>query len=173
HLAKVFGFLRILNNLQCSSQKISVRFDRFETIEGESETLFRYTAKLVGRERLINVTIVNAIDFDNTTKVLAKLSTFKNGDWVKHNIDILSKGCEFIKNYFMRYMSDVTEKSNLPDDLHNCPFKKGEYYIKDAKFTAKTWPTAIMPPGLYKATFDFMRDGKLVGGFIGIFDIIS
>ncbi|XP_017145632.1 uncharacterized protein LOC108158000 [Drosophila miranda] len=149
-----------------------VRLESLEKIKVDEETLFEFNLKLIGRDRLLNGSLINHVDMDEQYDVWIDIATFKNGEWMPMNLKIRTKPCDFMKNIFGKYYQPSFLDSNFPtgDDL--CPFHKGEYYVKNVAMSTDNWPSFTIK-GLNRASFSFLKNGKLVGGFVVVINLFD
>ncbi|XP_016967472.1 uncharacterized protein LOC108036041 [Drosophila biarmipes] len=163
------GFL-ILAVSGCWGKSLEARMESFSCPKGEEETLFSCETRLIGRDRLLNGTFTPHVDLDESFEVWINTLQFKNGDWVQGNIKLRLKACEFFTKFFGIYFLTMIKDTNIPPVEEMCPFKKGVYYIRNGKMEPENWPT-LFYHGLNKFNIDFVRDGKMTGGFRIVLDI--
>ncbi|XP_037713512.1 uncharacterized protein LOC119549481 [Drosophila subpulchrella] len=168
------GFL-LLWIVSVTSRKgdFEVRFESIETIKGRTETLFIYKLRLLGRDRLINGSVEFQVDLDETFEVSLESQAYKNGFWVPGFINVKIRPCEFFKTYYVKYFLVLPTESNLPmTGSEMCPFRKGDYFLKNGQVSTKDWPPIVFQ-GLNKYRITFLRNGNITGGVQFIIRIIE
>ncbi|XP_043645228.1 uncharacterized protein LOC122614673 [Drosophila teissieri] len=161
----ILGFL-ILWTVSVGSRKSNyeIRFESIVAVEGNTKTLFIYQLRLLGRERKINGTVSLLEDLDETYDILFESHAFKNGFWVKGIVNAKSKPCEFFERYYISYFRVLSTESNLPTTgAEMCPFRKGEYFVKDGVVSTDDWPPIVFK-GLNRYTVSYWKNGQSWGG---------
>ncbi|BFG05183.1 uncharacterized protein DMAD_03976 [Drosophila madeirensis] len=113
------------------------RYVSVENIQGDEETLFEYKLKLVGRDRLLNGTIIHHVDLDEDYDVGIDLWTYKNGKWVPLNVNLYQKPCYCMENTYATYFEKSIRDSNLPTGDNKCPFRKARFEKKPCFYPEK------------------------------------
>lgn len=143
-----------------------LRFETLKKIEGDTETLFDFDFRLIGRHRLLNGTITNHVDLDDTYEFYAHVDVFANGEWKPSNIVVHFKSCSFMKNIWEKYWAHFVKDSNMPRGKEACPFKKGQYYLRNVEVSSENW-AQYARRGLNRAEIVVMKDNITYGGFVG------
>ncbi|XP_017060614.1 uncharacterized protein LOC108100972 [Drosophila ficusphila] len=146
------------------------RVESFNTLEGLEETLFIFNFRLLGRDRLLNGTFVHLVDLDDSFEIWLNIQKFKNGRWIQGNINVKTTACDWFTNFFGKYFLPLVKDSNVPPANELCPFRKGEYYLKNVVIDPRNWPP-ILPRGLSQFNVSYVRNGKSYGGFQFVIDI--
>lgn len=97
-----------------------VRFESIDAVKGSTETLFLYQLRLLGRNRMINGTLIFLEDLDETFDVLFESHAFKNGYWVKGIVNAVSKPCEFFNRYYISFFLVKSTESIYPLPVLKC-----------------------------------------------------
>ncbi|KAH8257798.1 hypothetical protein KR038_001315, partial [Drosophila bunnanda] len=139
------------------------RLESLINFNGEEETLIVFRLRIVGRERLVNGTVTILVDMDSKYVGAFGIYSFKNGDWVPSHIKLRREPCDLFTNFIHKYLFPPNADTNIPSGEGNC-MKKGEYYIRRLPLTVENWPT-FLSRGLNRVFFDFMFEGKSIGGF--------
>ncbi|EDV58266.2 uncharacterized protein LOC6543371 [Drosophila erecta] len=139
------------------------RFESINGIEGETETLFTCSLRLIGRDRMLNGSITHKVDMDDSFEVWMDILQFKNGEWIQGNIKVRTRPCDWFTNYFGKFFLPMIKDSNLPPLKDMCVFPKGEYYVQNIKLEPQSWPT-ILYRGLNQFNINYVRNGKKAGG---------
>ncbi|KAH8237555.1 hypothetical protein KR038_009190, partial [Drosophila bunnanda] len=141
-----------------------VHLESFVKIEGDTETLIEYNCRIIGRQHLLNCTIVNHVDMDDTFEVAGNLETFVNGEWK----DLPMRGrfgvCAFMNGIYVRYWQQSFKDSNMPKDKDVCPFKKGEYYLRNVELQTDNW-AGYVRRGKSRLKFIYLNNNVTIGGF--------
>ncbi|EDW35554.1 GL17155 [Drosophila persimilis] len=143
-----------------------------ETVHGDEETLFEYNLKLVGRHRFVNGTIIHHVDLDEDYEIWIDIWILKNGNWTPNNISLRHKPCHFMKNIFASYFEPSLLDSNVPKGDDKCPFRKGEYYVKNVELNTESW-SIFINRGLNKCRVSIKRNGTVVGGLTVVMDLVD
>ncbi|XP_017068584.2 uncharacterized protein LOC108106174 [Drosophila eugracilis] len=165
-------FLILWTASMCLGMNLEARVESIGAIEGDKETLFTFTTRLLGRERLLNGSIINHVDLDESYEVWLDIDQYRNGDWVPSNMKVRTKPCNWFTNYFGKYFLPMIKDSNLPPVGEMCPFRKGEYYIRNAKIEPHNWPS-ILFQGLNKFIILYKKNGQVYGGLEFVIDLID
>ncbi|EDW48495.1 uncharacterized protein LOC6609830 [Drosophila sechellia] len=158
--------LLILWTVSVGSKKSNyeVRFESIDALNGSTETLFLYQLRLLGRNRMINGSLIFLEDLDDTFDVLFESHAFKNGYWVKGIVNAATKPCEFFTRYYISYFRIISPESNLPTTgAEVCPFRKGTYYVKNGVVSTEDWPPIVFK-GLNRYTISYLKNGESTGG---------
>ncbi|XP_016938502.4 uncharacterized protein CheA29a [Drosophila suzukii] len=164
------GFLILWTVSACLGKTLDARMESFTCPEGEEETLFSCETRLIGRDRMLNGTFTNHVDLDDSFEVWLNILQFKNGEWVQGNINLRLRACDYLTKFFGKYFLPMIKDTNVPPVEELCPFRKGEYYIRNGKMEPQNWPT-LLYRGLNKFNIDFVRNGKSTGGFRILIDL--
>ncbi|EDX04259.1 uncharacterized protein LOC6731526 [Drosophila simulans] len=169
---KVFLILWTVSQvyIPCWGKNLIGRFESINGIEGEEETLFTCSLRLVGRERMLNGSVMHQVDLDDSFEVWMDILHFKNGEWAHGNIKVRTKPCDWFTNYFGKYFLPLIKDSNLPPIQEMCVFPKGEYYLRNTKIEPQNWPP-ILYRGLNQFNINYVRDGKSTGGIQFVIDL--
>ncbi|KAH8341369.1 hypothetical protein KR059_004292, partial [Drosophila kikkawai] len=142
-----------------------VRIETFNKIEGDTETLMEFNLRLIGRQHLLNGTIVNHVNFDDTFDIFWKIDTFVNGEWKPSPFGVRLSFSAFLVNFYEKYCESSFKDSNIPKSKEAYPFKKGEYYLKNVEFKADNW-AAYIKRGHNRFDFYVMKNNITYGGFV-------
>lgn len=96
-----------------------------------------------------------------------RLYTLKNGDWVQSSLKVDMKGCDFFQIYCKRYLNSLLQ--HFPDPI--CPLPVGEYLINNT-LSSETFPS-YLSSGLSKVDLLLEKDGRIIGGFKAVFNLIE
>ncbi|KAH8385359.1 hypothetical protein KR200_003216, partial [Drosophila serrata] len=144
-----------------------LRIERLNKVEGDPETLIEFNWRVIGREHLLNGTIVNHVDFDDTFEIVASVEAFMNGEWKPLAINGRFGICAFFDSLYPKYFLSSFKDSNMPKSRGTCPFKKGEYYMRNIYMQTENW-AAYARMGRNKMKFIIMKNNITYGGFIGV-----
>ncbi|KAH8282667.1 hypothetical protein KR054_009045, partial [Drosophila jambulina] len=143
-----------------------LRMETFNKIEGDTETLVEFNIRLIGRQRLLNGTIVSHVDFDDTFEFGGHVEAFINGEWKPTAITGRVKFCTFMIMIYERYFESSFKDSDMPKGREACPFKKGEYYVRNVEMHAWEWATFAVR-GLNRFELIVLKNNISYGGFVG------
>ncbi|XP_022229783.1 uncharacterized protein LOC111079082 [Drosophila obscura] len=164
--------LLLLSTLCFAAPRFDGKFESIEMVQGDEVTLFEHYLKLVGRQRLVNGTIVYHVDLNEDYDVLIDVWTWKNGKWARMNINWRQKPCFSMKNFYAKYLEPSLQDSNLPTGNDLCPLRKGEYYLKNVELNTDNLPT-LLSPGMKKCRVALMKEGKVFGGFTVVISLVD
>lgn len=142
------------------------RFETFEKLEGDNETLIEFNLRLLGRQRLMNGTIKCHTDIDEDYEWRVRVYQHRNGDWKHLDLAIKNTTCPFINTYG-KYWENSMVDSNLPRGNDACPLKKGEYYLRNVAMRSENWMRYVKQ-GLNKCHLTVSKNNVVYGGFIGV-----
>ncbi|XP_070145274.1 uncharacterized protein [Drosophila kikkawai] len=152
----IVGFVRAMYD---------VRIETFTKIKGDIETLMEFNLRLIGRQHLLNGTIVNHVDFDDTFEIFSHVESFVNGEWKASPMAVRLKVCAFMDRIYGKYWESSLKDSNMPIGKEACPFKKGEYHIKNVEFHADNWAT-YAKRGQNMIELRILKNNITYGGFV-------
>ncbi|KAH8402914.1 hypothetical protein KR222_000095, partial [Zaprionus bogoriensis] len=156
--------------IQCSPKSYRVSFEQIAfRVNPDYDFLDSSNLHLMGRERMINGTIVFKEDIDDNFRLNISFFTDSTGtgDW--HSVPFNIKDqtpCAALQE-FGPYLEptliqDVNTNAPIKGDV--CPIPKGAYYFRDILLKTDNWP-AQMPRGPGKAILILEKDGLFVGEF--------
>ncbi|KAH8402948.1 hypothetical protein KR222_000642, partial [Zaprionus bogoriensis] len=154
-------------HLQCGKKSYNVIFEQF-TIRSVSENSIvdGSNLHLMGRERLINGTVILKEDVGDDYKVNINFYTDAagTGDWriLPYSISDASP-CEALIEYGQYTEPSLQQgvNTNAPVKGDVCPIPKGEYFFRDIAILTDDWPTQ-MPRGPAKGILTMSKDGELL-----------
>ncbi|KAH8402918.1 hypothetical protein KR222_000099 [Zaprionus bogoriensis] len=127
---------------------------------------------LMGRDRVVNGTVILFEDVDDSFTIEAEYFTDATGtgNFMRAPFDIPTKGfCQGLLEFSDALEATLRygENTNFPANGKECPIKKGTYYFHNIRLDTKGWPKQI-PRGHIKCIFT-AKKGKIP---IGRFEII-
>ncbi|XP_017004842.2 uncharacterized protein CheA29a [Drosophila takahashii] len=167
---QLLGFLILWTISACLGKTLYARMESIICPDGDEETLFTCSARLVGRERMINGTITHLVDLDDNYEVWLNILQFKNGEWVQGNINLHLNSCDWFTKYYGKYFLSMITDTNIPPADELCPFPKGEYYVRNVNVAPQNWPS-LLYRGLNQLHINYMKDGKSYGRYQIVFDL--
>lgn len=146
------------------TSKYEGQIESVTSIDGEEETLVVFKLRLVGKERLLNGTVLFVAEMNDSYVGMIDVHPFKNGEWAPSNIKVRTTPCDVITNFMVKYFIAPDADCNLPRALQDCDLKAREYYFKKIKISTDHWPP-FLSRGLNKFTLNFSFKDKRIGGF--------
>ncbi|EDW89545.1 uncharacterized protein LOC6528801 [Drosophila yakuba] len=161
-LHKVLLVLSIANSALVRAA-LEVRIESVTKIFGDNETLFEFNFRLVGRQRLLNGTVIIHVDLDNEYDVSNDVLSLRNGEWESTNVAVNFKTCKYMALIYDRYFAVSFKDSNIPKSTEACPIKKGEYYARNVEVIADNW-VQYTKLGLVRSILVVKKDNVVYGG---------
>ncbi|XP_046866790.1 uncharacterized protein LOC124460301 [Drosophila willistoni] len=151
------------------------RLESFLAIKGEEETLADFqNIKLIGRERALNGSFSVGIDLTDDILCSFEAFVFRDGNW--NLLPYAAKDitfCELAKKLLFAYLNPADYNTNFPQTIEGyCPGRAGEYWIIEAKIDTNNW-VSFMRRGMSKFRFHVFKNGKIVGGFELVGNIVD
>ncbi|XP_017120062.1 uncharacterized protein LOC108141306 [Drosophila elegans] len=160
-----FPLLLVFSTLGLVRAALEVRMEFITKIEGDSETLFEFNYRLLGREHLLNGTMVFHVDLGNEFELSNELFYHHDGAWWPSTLGVCFKTCAYLKTIYDKYFALSSKDSNFPSGT--CPIKKGEYYVRNVGVSADSW-AQYTKTGLTKFILKIKKKNIVYGGFEAI-----
>ncbi|KAI8036293.1 uncharacterized protein LOC128256528 [Drosophila gunungcola] len=160
-----FPLLLVFSTLGLVRAALETRLEFITKVEGDSETLFEFNFRLLGREHLLNGTMVFHVDLDNKFELSNELFEHHDGAWRPSTIGVCYKACVYLRTIYDKYFSLSSMGSNFPS--RTCPVKKGEYYVRNEGVSADSWAN-YAKTGLNKFILKIKKNNIVYGGFEAI-----
>ncbi|XP_017066496.1 uncharacterized protein LOC108104771 [Drosophila eugracilis] len=142
---------------------LECRMESVSKIYGDNETLMEFNFRLIGRQRLINGTIIFHVDLNDDFQVSNEIYTHVDGEWQPSTIGVKYKACTYLPLIYDKYFSPSFKDTNFPTGKGSCPVKKGEYYMRNAEIIADNW-ASYARLGLVRTLLLIKRNNVLYGG---------
>ncbi|XP_017044957.1 uncharacterized protein LOC108090681 isoform X2 [Drosophila ficusphila] len=143
--------------------KYESRLESIKRIDGDTETLFEFNLRVIGRDNLANGSMNFLADLSDEFEVSTLLYVLQRGEWRSSNIGVCYKSCTYIAIIYATYFAPSFKDSNFPIDKESCPIKKGEYYVRNADLSGATWAN-FGKTGLNKCIITIRKDDVVFGG---------
>ncbi|KAH8347766.1 hypothetical protein KR084_000942 [Drosophila pseudotakahashii] len=139
---------------------------RLESVSGipvEKESVIEFNFRLLGRERLLNGTVTAHVDLDDEFTIKHYIYCHRNGEWEPSLINVHYKICAYMALIYEKYFVPFLTDSNLPTGKDACPFKKGEYYLRNIAVTGDNW-VHYARMGLVRSVIEVTKNNITYGG---------
>ncbi|XP_016973985.1 uncharacterized protein LOC108040849 [Drosophila rhopaloa] len=137
------------------------RLEFITKLEGDTETLFEFNFRLLGRQHFLNGTIIFHVDLNNDFELSNELFVHKDGEWKPSNIGVSYRSCAYLRIIYDKYFASSLKDSNFPTG--KCPIEKGEYYLRNVDMSADSW-AHYANTGLNKFILKVKKDNISYGG---------